>query len=40
MSYGARVEVLAKSGRHNVLKAKAEAMGYQLEPLVVAAPLR
>ena len=26
MSYGARVEVLAKSGRHNVLKAKAEAL--------------
>ena len=26
MSYGARVEVIAKSGRHNVLKAKAEAL--------------
>ena len=26
MSYGASVEVIAKSGRHNVLKAKAEAI--------------
>lgn len=35
MSYGARVEVLAKSGRHNVLKAKAEALAQRTGYFVV-----
>lgn len=35
MSYGARVEVLAKSGRHNVLKAKAEALAQAARMFVV-----
>lgn len=33
--YGARVEVLAKSGRHNVLKAKAEALAQAARMFVV-----
>lgn len=35
MSYGARVEVLAKSGRHNVLKAKAEELARRTGMFVV-----
>lgn len=35
MSYGARVEVIAKSGRHNVLKAKAEALAQATGMFVV-----
>ena len=35
MSYGAKVEVLAKSGRHNVLKAKAETLAQAARMFVV-----
>ena len=35
MSYGARIEVLAKSGRHNVLKARAEELARRMGYFVV-----
>jgi hypothetical protein len=35
MSYGAQVEMVAKSGRHNVLKAKAEAIAKAKQMFVV-----
>jgi hypothetical protein len=35
MSYGAQVEMVAKSGRHNVLKAKAEAIAKVKQMFVV-----
>jgi len=35
MSYGAAVKVIAKSGRHNVLKAKAEEIANSKRMFVV-----